>query len=54
MHGQPRAVHAASQERQHRGAANEDPGQRGEAAEADGEVRGRCIISTGSQTVTDQ
>lgn len=39
VHWKPRAVHAPPQARQHRGPADEGSGQRGEAAEEDGEVR---------------
>lgn len=38
LHGQPWAVHAPPQDWLHRGSADEGPGQRGEAAEKDGEV----------------
>ena len=33
MHGQPRVVHEASQGRQHRSAADESAGQRGETSQ---------------------
>ena len=36
LHGQPRALHASPQGRQHRGAADEGPGQGGEAAQGEG------------------
>ena len=41
VHGQPRVALAPPQDRHLRGSADEGQGQRGEATQKDGQVRGR-------------